>query len=720
MSLTSSLFAGVSGLNAQGTVLGIIGDNIANISTVGFKSGSAAFESLITGSVSTEGGAGAISRNRLEIDQQGLIQNTGVNTDIAISGQGFFVVKNNPIKGEGEFSFTRAGSFRQDDRGFFVNSAGFVLEAWPLDNNGRLPGELGNINTTSNQLLDSLDSVNTRDISGIAFATTGISLGVNLDAGQAPLGGANDTLKPVSTQNVGLGSAAFLSPRTGSIETGDTIDVSVAGATAVSFTYGGFAQGNDIQAANIFGVGLPATKFTDVGIGAGQIADGDTFTITAPSVSSGGTQTATFTFENDGTPDTSAGEFNSLDTLVLAINNITGLVAKVAGEGAGVSRLYISSANANDAVTIANGAGNTGNAGGGGAGSLVNSLGINAGVTAGTNTFNTLEGLSALVNADSTITSSISSSSTNAQMVIAAVDPLATIQFSSTTLGTGNLITEFGLVTTVIDSTYDATTAGRNMSSGAIAPAFSRNIRVFDSLGAGHDIRVAFVKRQDNEWLAEVFAANPEEITTGAGLSPGQIGSGTIQFNGDGTLRNISTSLQNALNVTWTNGATDSSVVLDLGTAGDPSGTAGATVIGLSDGLSQFNGAYNVQFSEQNGSGSGLLSSLEIDEEGFIIANFSNGQSRKVFKIPLASFPNPNGLAPQAGNVFDESDASGAFSLNEAGSSSVGILSVSALEQANTELADELTQLIVAQRAFQANTKIITTADELLDELNRI
>jgi len=715
MSLTSSLFAGVSGLNSQGTVLGIIGDNIANISTVGFKSGSAVFESLVTGSVSTEGGSGAIAKNRLEIDQQGLIQNTGVNTDVAISGQGFFVVNNNAIPENGEYSFTRAGSFRQDERGFFVNSAGFVLQAWQLDNDGRRPGEIGNANTEPFELLASLSSVNTRDISGIAFATTGISLGVNLDAGQTPLGGASDSLNPVSIQNTGLSSSALLSPRTGEIETGDILTVSAGGALASSFTYGGFVQGNDIQAANIFGVGLPATKFTDVGIGAGQVADGDTFTVTT--IASG---TVTYTFENDGTPDTSSGEFNSLDTLAQAINLSTGLIAKVSGEGAGVSRLLLSSTDATEAVTLANGVGNTGNGGAGGAGSLINSLGIQAPVTAAGGRFNTLDGLAALTNADPLLTSSVSSASANAQLTIAAVDPLATIQFGSTTLGTGDLITEFGLVATVIDSTYSAITTGRNMASGAISPAFSRNLRVFDSQGSGHDIRVAFVKRQNNEWLAEVFAANPDEVIDAGATTPGLLASGTIEFNGDGTLRNISPELQAPISAAWANGSEASSITLNLGTAGEPAGTAGATTIGLSDGLSQFNGAYNVQFSEQNGSGSGLLSSLEIDEEGFIIANFSNGQSRQVFKIPLASFPNPNGLAPEAGNIFKESDASGALTLSEAGSSGVGILSVSALEQANTELADELTQLIVAQRAFQANTKIITTADELLEELNRI
>ena len=824
MSLTGSLFAGVSGLNSQGTVMGIIGDNIANISTVGFKSGTTTFASLVTGDVSAGGGgSGVTAANRLAIDQQGLIQSTGISTDIAISGQGFFVAKDNPEPGEGQFLYTRAGSFRQDQRGNFVNSAGFVLQAWPLDNEGRLPGEIGNLNTISSQLLESLISVNTRDISGLAFATTNVALGLNLDAGTTILKGAGDTIKPTSTINTGVASDAILAQNTGTIETGDILDVTLGIGTTFSFNYGGFMEGYNITANNIFGAATTAQRFsTSAPAGPTHLAEGDAFTITT--VSAG---TVTFTFR-EFSPNSDLGTFNSLDTLAAAIDAIPALHARVAGNkilisavdareaisfadvgtatfiaeesifqygeynttndptvasvfgaatttaafvpGANITngqtftiqaganpvrtftytdpaapvatsgefdsldtlrlaiestfsselnakfvggQLVISGADPTDSITIANGTITTFSEFGFAGSSSDSTIAVTS-----TNRFNTLSGLSTLVNEQSGLSASIESAANDASVTINVDDPLETIQFTDGG-GSGNLITEFGLSSTTFSPIYDATgVSGKNMASGDIAPAFSRNIRVFDSLGTGHDVRVSFVKSGNNARLVEVFVANEDEIVTTA--PDGQMAAGTILFNGDGTLKNVSTSLSSAIQIVWSNEALPSNVTLDLGTAGSPAGTPGATQIGLTDGLSQFNGPFNVQFVDQNGAGSGLLSSLEIDQSGFVIANFSNGQSRKVFKIPLASFPNVNGLTPKAGNVFSSSDGSGEFSLNQAGASGVGVISVAALEGANVELADELTKMIIAQRAFQANTKIITTADQLLEELNRI
>ncbi len=710
MSLTSSLFAGVSGLNAQGVVMGVLGDNIANISTVGFKAGNTTFASLVTGgSGAAGGGSGAIARNRLAIDQQGLIQSTGISTDIAISGQGFFVVKDDPTAGQGEFSYTRAGSFRQDDRGFFVNSSNFTLQAWPLDNNGLLPGEIGNTNTRSNQLLESLESVNTRDISGLAFATTNVSLGLNLNAGQSILTGAGDDAKPpvLSTNNSGVAANGILSPSafSGLINT-DGLTVTLGNTSTFDFVYGGYAESDDITANSIFGAAGSAQKFAlSAGAGVDHLAEGDQFTITTVSA---GTQTFTF---NEFNANADGGRFNSLDTLAAAIDKVPSLTARVTN-----NRLYISPVDAREAMTFADIGTST-----------ITSLALgevdtnfaNTTIT-GTNRFNTLQGLANLVNEQSTISASITSAASDSSIRITVNDPLESITFSNTAGNTGNILTEFNLASTTFTPVYNAAGGinGSNMASGDISPAFSRNIRVFDSLGGGHDVRISFVKAGNNKWLVEAFMANPSEIIT---TSPnGQIAAGVILFNGDGSLANVDTALSSPIQIVWENEAETSTISLNLGTAGSPVGTAGANSIGLTDGLSQFNGAFNVQFAEQNGAGSGLLSSLEIDNEGFIIANFSNGQSRKVFKIPLASFPNANGLTPKAGNVFSASDGSGEFSLAQAGGSGVGVISVAALESANVELADELTKMIVAQRAFQANTKIITTADELLEELNRI
>ena len=715
MSLTGSLFSAVSGLNSQGTVLGVIGDNIANISTVGFKQGNTTFSSLVTGSGSSGGGSGVIASSRLAIDQQGQIQSTGVSTDIAISGQGFFVVKDNPTENEGEFFYTRAGSFRQDDRGFFVNSSGFVLQAYKLDPDGKLPGETGNADTTPNQLLQSLTSVSTREISGIAFATSTVSLGVNLDAGESVLAGSGDTIEPPagSIGNTDVAADDIIAPDLGtafsSLTTGDELEVVLGNGTTYAFTYGGYGESQDITADAILGSSSPTIAFTPSAAAApAQLAEGDNFTISTSTLPA-----VTFTYQqfNPEPTNASARTFNSLATMAQAIDAVNGLSARVVN-----NRLYVSSADAREAVTFTDVTGNI-------VAALDDQSGDFSNIAAvATNRFNTLQGLTNLVNDEAGITASVTNPTSDTSVRITVDDPLQTIQFRNATGNTGDILQEFALASTAFDPIYNASgTNGNNMSSGTITPSFSRNIRVFDSLGSGHDLQIAFAKAGNNKWLVEVFASNPDEITNNINNNgDGQLASGTILFNGDGTLSEISAGLTDPINVGWTNGAEDSAVSLNLGTPGSPAGTPNATSIGLSDGLSQFNGPYTVQFVEQNGAGSGLLSSLEIDSEGFVIANFSNGQSRRVFKIPLAAFPNSNGLSPKAGNVYQQSDASGEFTLSQVGDSGVGVISIEALESANTELANELTKLIVAQRAFQANTKIITTADELLDELNRI
>ncbi|MCB2081144.1 MAG: flagellar hook-basal body complex protein [Rickettsiales bacterium] len=700
MSLYGALFAGVSGITAQGIRIGVISNNIANINTTGYKAGDVSFSSLVTDTSEGTGG-GAISNNRPLVTQQGLIQATGVSSDIAIQGSGFLVVRDG-TDSTSDYFYTRAGSFRQDNRGNFVNAAGYFLRAWPLDTQGRLPGETGNLNTTSSQLLQSLKTVNTRDVSGLAFATTTISIGANLNADTTVLAGAGDSIDFATgeTANDGISSTEIIVPDTDSagsdLTTGDVLTISTGLTGDYTFTYGGFAESENIATANSGAGILGATTTTGIFSGA---TDGDYFTITYD-----GTD-YDFTL-NKSNPNVNNSTFNSLVTLAAAIEDVSGLTARVAN-----NRLYVSAENANDAFTITNGTGTFI--------SEFQAAGGFASVTASSGRFNTLDGLKTIIDNTNNISASLSNPTGEATMRIYADDPLDTIQFVNTTGNTGNILTATGLTATELSPVYDATgTSGDNMASGTISPHFSRNIRVYDSKGTGHDLRMTFVKVDNNKWALEVYAATGSEIADYDADSPQPLAYGTVEFNGDGTLNNKSSTLE-SFEVIWANDAVPSTILLDLGTEGEPAGTSGASSIGLADGLSQFAGPFSVQFAEQDGAGAGSLNNLEINAEGLVIANFDNGQSRAVFKIPLASFPNANGLFSQPGNAYSQSDGSGEFTLKEAGDPGVGVFSVAALESANVELADELTEIIIAQRSYQAATKVITLVDELLQELNR-
>ena len=221
-----------------------------------------------------------------------------------------------------------------------------------------------------------------------------------------------------------------------------------------------------------------------------------------------------------------------------------------------------------------------------------------------------------------------------------------------------------------------------------------------------------------NTWAIEVYAVPDSEVSSS--LPDGLVAYGNVSFNGDGTLRNVDTTLSSAVDITWTNGSTASSVTFDWGNAGQPFGTLGATTFGEANGLSQYNAAYKVSFANQNGAPVGELTGVSITELGVVVASYSNGQTQSLYKIPLADFANPDQLDSSTGNVFAQSADSGEFNLRQAGSSGVGKIAASSLEASNVELSSELTDMIIAQRSYQANAKVISTSDSMLEELNRI
>ena len=941
MSLYGALFTGVSGLSAQAQKLGVISDNIANVSTLGFKRAESNFKNLVVNTstkVAFQPG-GALTSTRYHISEQGLIQATATTTDVAVAGEGFFVVNANS-DGSGQDLYTRAGSFRQDENGDLKNANGFFLQAWPLDQDERLPGEQGNINTTSQFSLDSLQTVNIQSLSGEAVATTEVSLGTNLDASEEVFPGETitATMDDNSTTNLNIDSTTIIAPdetsatspsfglaTTNNIARGDGLTITTGNGLEYDYFYGGFTIGRDIDVSGATNIGdggtdLSANQLTTGGeittdgasttvtvtLGAAHglttgdqvvidnftfnpaagtdtiplteintthiitVTGANTYTFTtstastiadanpaAPiatwstrlftgnildAVTAGGTMIsdlslyttdarsftittsstsapATFTYNSD--PSTAIGQFNSLNTLAEAINSQVGLTARVID-----GRLLVGSEDATEAVTFAN-VDSTGDGTDRGI-DWMTELDLQN-VTAGSQRFSTLGGLAALVDGDTGVSASVHNPASESTVDILVDDPLDTIRiqdyvgapqtlavgsvvvpavggagavtvtvtlashglsvgdnivfsnmsaiapFTATELNathtvtavttntfdisitatgagagganadgeiaftnTGSIVAELGLEdedenilvaslaggaytrgdTGVQGPRYEATGAsGENMASGDITPQYTQQIRVYDAEGFGHDVSFSYIKIDENEWAVEVYIDEDEISST---LVDGQIATGTIQFNGDGTLQSVSAGLTGEITINWTNGASPSAITLDLGTAGLPFGTAGTTTFGDSDGLRQFADDSGTVFIDQNGSPVGDLVSVLVDEEGFLVATYSNGENSKLYKIPLADFPAIDGLKPVTGTVFAETVDSGTVLLREVGESGVGTIVPSALEQSNVDLADELTDMIVSQRAYQANTRVISTTDELLEQLNQL
>ncbi|MFM7631374.1 MAG: flagellar hook-basal body complex protein, partial [Alphaproteobacteria bacterium] len=183
-----ALFAGVSGLNGQSQRLSTIADNIANVGTTGYKRVETAFSSFVTQTTTTRHSAGGVRTSIAnQIAQQGLLESSLNKTDIAISGNGMFVVNETPNPEVGdEYLYTRAGQFKPDKNGNLVNAAGYYLQGWPLDQDGNLP--------TNNTSLVSLETINIAQITGQPKATSSVEMGINLPSSSTinPTGEAND------------------------------------------------------------------------------------------------------------------------------------------------------------------------------------------------------------------------------------------------------------------------------------------------------------------------------------------------------------------------------------------------------------------------------------------------------------------------------------------------------------------------------------------------
>ena len=264
---------------------------------------------------------------------------------------------------------------------------------------------------------------------------------------------------------------------------------------------------------------------------------------------------------------------------------------------------------------------------------------------------------------------------------------------------------------------YDRNVPAQTMASGNVDPHFSRNIQVWDSLGRPQNLTMGFLKTDDatRQWSVEVYPSDPADIDAAA--HPEQwLSSFDIRFNNDGTFEGSfqsgvpGTVVVPTIPITWNaaSGAAPSNINLDLGTVNDV------------DGLTQFSSPTNVAFVVQNGAEVGELNGVAINDEGFIVASFTNGEQRRLYRLPVATFSNPAALDARSGNVYAQADASGEFNLRFAGSGGAGRIATNALEAANVDLADEFTKMIVTQRAYSANARVITTTNDMLDELIQI
>lgn len=251
------------------------------------------------------------------------------------------------------------------------------------------------------------------------------------------------------------------------------------------------------------------------------------------------------------------------------------------------------------------------------------------------------------------------------------------------------------------------------------APDFTLTAQISDSQGGAHTIQYDFLKSANaNQWYVEVQAVPASSIVNASGPA-GQIASGTIQFSQTGAIETTGTTLPSSL-VLGASGTTPTgtgvSWASDLGVEGQTI-TVGYSPTATSTGLTQAAATSSYSAPDVNGTAYGSVSSVAINTSGIITATFSNGSSRILGQIPLATFANVDGLNQTSGDAYSASSTSGSVDLQTAGLGGAGTIASSAIESSTVDLSSEFANLIVTQRAYGASSKIITIADQMTQDL---
>jgi flagellar hook protein FlgE len=601
--ITSSLNTALSGLATSQEEIGVVGNNIANVDTVGFKASSLDFKTQflqnftfgsapngdLGGTNPLQIGLGATSGAITTDFSDGALQATGVDTNLAIQGNGFFVLKQGTQQ-----VYTRDGSFQLNGLNQLVSGTGQLVQGYTVDSNYNvIPGTLTNLTIP----------VGT---ASVAQATTNVNISGQLDAdGVLPTTPAQ--LYTTYYQATAPGVVDPTNPPTGA-----------TALTALSDSSGNFLY----QAGDV--ITLNATEGTSPS--------------NAPNNSTTRSTTNTFTVTGSST-------LSDLTTFLqgaLGINVAT---------------------NANDGVVATSPTGLT----------LPGTPGVN--ITTGPGT--------------------PGNPPANAAVVSIVGN-----------LGTGNDITlDQNSLTVTHGGVVQPTTQAFTKVANADGESAYTTTNVFDSLGntLNLNVIVSLVSKTSTGTTWQVYATSPDGTGTGAQFS-NSIGLGTLTFDGNGNLLNSTTP-----NVTIDRANTGAIPNLQFSVDFSKVQAQGPT-----DGVTNDNSSLNAS---ADGAIPGVLKTFSIGPDGTIVGAFSNGLNRTVGQVALATFQNNEGLVNEGGNTYVAGPNSGNAIITTPGALSSGSLTAGSLEGSNVDLSTEFVKLISASTAFSASSRVITSANQLLQDL---
>jgi len=816
MSLFGALSSGVSGLTAQSSAMGAISDNITNVSTTGYKSTQVNFASLVTKQTSgTFYSAGGVqSKPRQDTGVQGLLAASTSSTDIAISGQGFFVVNEAAVPTvDDAYLYTRAGSFFMDNDGYLRNTSGFYLQGWPVDAAGTVvPANpdlvIANQNIVSS---DYCSTVNLSTVGGTATATSEIGIGANLPSDNVAgdthktdiqffdsLGNANtmsveyekagpdnewllrveppqgtthitmedSVLTPKVYRSIGQlefnkldATGASRRPADGAsmtvaenggtaltyiFDSDDSVTDAVRQVSTVTIATSGDVDANDVTVVTVGGTAITTTYVvgdtvatiaadiaTNINANAttsalvsatssagvvtltAKVAGGTGFTIATSETdadndmtSTAATTTAAAGTDNTFKVDTSdsltmAGDVTALLTAIRASNPNVDTTNNRINTSAGSTTTLLFEDDGLGTITIDP----TG---------LKDSTG--ADVTTQTTSFTVSKRDTLYTDKTQILFTGVPANSDT--IVVNSLTYTFTTGQAEDTTGADRIIYRDGPLDRVLADLEDAIENNDPMFAdgtvqirGTNSP--NNNTLVLTSLANGSDFTVVTSGLTSAPTEPDGSSTVAASIFTAAGT----ITVGTnpaISFSSDG--------LPNIFNIAeldirnFANGSSN----MDDDAANSPQVTLNFGTVAEANGVTQFGSTFTPVYIQQNGSRFGTFAGVTIGEDGLVTALFDNGETRKIYKLPIATFTNVNELEGRSGGVWNATEASGDYTLRTADNGKAGQTIQSALENSTVDIGEEFTDMIVVQRAYSASAKIISTADQMLEELMRV
>jgi flagellar hook protein FlgE len=671
---------GLSALNAAQQEISVTGNNIANSSTNGFKAAKTVFGDVYAASVldggGTQSGSGVTLQEIKQNFNQGNISFTQNTLDLAINGEGFFV-----LKSESGIAYSRAGAFGTDRNGFIVNSDGEKIQGFAPSSSGTATG--------GGPLTDL--RVSTGEIQ--PRPTTSVKTTINLDAAIQPSAVIGTTL----TLNGGRSTAPILldfsAPRVNGYQS-NTIEVIGADQQLRLITVPANSTANTVAELFAGASGVAAQGQTVAFITA--ITAGPVAPVTTARFAINGRE-----YEVASGPD-------AFSQLATSINNTnTNVSARVVGgalqisHDTGADLNFTSGSSGNGTITVR-----------GSEKDPVTGDPVPVGV--------------------STVADFNAPNAPNAPNVIVVGGTVeltldeGVILRASSVDGNGDPINQLTQTGTIFGNISEPDALeGQPFISNIFDPKNpdtyyrSTAITIYDTVGIPHSLAMYFVKERpqdsgDTNVWSVYFQVDGRDIGFDANSQDGLPVPARFDLKFDDTGRFDT----NQLPIEITNWYPVDSAGRRVGAGpvpGDPNVSDLLNNSNFTIDLTQmtaFGGDFSVQENEQDGSSKGQLTGIEVNTLGLISARFSNGQSRVLGEVALAKFANASGLANLGGSKFAETSESGTASVSGAGTAGLGAIQAGALEDSNVDLPTELVQLIISQRNYQAAAQIISASDD--------